>query len=273
MDKAQLVIQVKHTGENATGILTPKIIKSRDKPSLLLKLLKQFYPVGYELHLRKQWKEKFQQKVRFPIYFSRPTDEVTLRKLGNSSYCANMIDAHHISRNTEIFIGNYTSIGQNLKLISSGGHSYHSISNYPFFGDRVYEMGDITIGNDVWIGDDVTIMGGVNIPDGCVIGAGSIVTQDLESFGIYAGVPARFIKFRFSKDVRDALSEIQWWNLTEEAVRAIKGLLNSSPNDNILNILYRFKNEYFDGNADSPISTISAGKKSFHTTEQSDKMC
>lgn len=266
MDKAQLLLQIDQIGENIPKATRPSIIRVRNKSNTLFKLIKRFYPAGYDFLLRKQWKEKFQQKVTFPIYFSRPIYEIKLQKLGTGSYCANMIDAHHVSKNTEISIGSYTSIGQNLKLISSGGHSYNSISTYPFFAERVYEMGDITIGNDVWIGDDVTIMGGVNIPDGCVIGAGSIVTQDLESFGIYAGVPARFIKFRFTQEVRDALSEIQWWNLNEEVVKAIDELLNSSPTDEILKMLYNLKNEYFVENGDGAMSSIStkfpAGKSS-----------
>ncbi|WDE07158.1 sugar O-acetyltransferase [Thalassomonas viridans] len=53
---------------------------------------------------------------------------------------------------------------------------------------------DITIGKNVWLGAGVIIIGGINIGDNSVIGAGSVVTKDVESGYLYAGNPARKIK-------------------------------------------------------------------------------
>lgn len=52
----------------------------------------------------------------------------------------------------------------------------------------------VTIGNSVWIGGSATILPGVTIGDNCVIGAGSVVTKDVESNTVVAGNPARVIK-------------------------------------------------------------------------------
>lgn len=52
----------------------------------------------------------------------------------------------------------------------------------------------VTIGNSVWIGGGVTIVPGVKIGDRVVIGAGSVVTKDVESDCVVAGNPARVIK-------------------------------------------------------------------------------
>ncbi len=46
------------------------------------------------------------------------------------------------------------------------------------------------IGDNVTIGSNATVLS-VNICDGTVIGAGSIVTNDITEKGIYAGNPAR----------------------------------------------------------------------------------
>lgn len=49
------------------------------------------------------------------------------------------------------------------------------------------------IGNSVLIGSGSSLLP-VNICDDVVIGAGSVVTKDINRPGIYAGVPAKFIK-------------------------------------------------------------------------------
>ena len=46
----------------------------------------------------------------------------------------------------------------------------------------------------VWIGDKVAILGGVHIGYGAIIAANSVVTHDVPSKTIVAGVPAREIK-------------------------------------------------------------------------------
>lgn len=58
------------------------------------------------------------------------------------------------------------------------------------------EMKPVVIGDDVWIGARVTILPGVHIGDGCVIGAGSVVTKNVEPYSIVGGNPARVIRKR-----------------------------------------------------------------------------
>ncbi len=52
----------------------------------------------------------------------------------------------------------------------------------------------ITVGNDVWIGGGAKILAGVTIGDNCIIGAGAVVTRDVPSNTVVAGVPARIVK-------------------------------------------------------------------------------
>lgn len=49
--------------------------------------------------------------------------------------------------------------------------------------------GGIRVGNDVWIGANCVFLDGSVVGDGCVIGAGSVVRNILEPYGIYAGNP------------------------------------------------------------------------------------
>jgi acetyltransferase-like isoleucine patch superfamily enzyme len=56
--------------------------------------------------------------------------------------------------------------------------------------------GSIVIGDEAWLGFGVIVLGGVRIGEGAVIGAGSVVTQDVPDGAIAMGVPARVVKMR-----------------------------------------------------------------------------
>ena len=56
--------------------------------------------------------------------------------------------------------------------------------------------GDVVIGNGVWIGANVFINPGIVIGDNSIIGANSVVTKDIDSYAIYAGVPAKLLRFK-----------------------------------------------------------------------------
>ncbi|MGL4862406.1 MAG: acyltransferase [Cetobacterium sp.] len=55
------------------------------------------------------------------------------------------------------------------------------------------KLGTIIVGNNVFIGINSIIMPGVEIGDNVIIGAGSVVTKNIVSKTVVAGVPARKI--------------------------------------------------------------------------------
>ena len=55
------------------------------------------------------------------------------------------------------------------------------------------KIGQVHIGNHVFIGANTTILPGVTIGDYAVIGAGSIVTHDVQARTVVAGVPAKVL--------------------------------------------------------------------------------
>jgi hypothetical protein len=75
--------------------------------------------------------------------------------------------------------------------------------------------------NDVWIGDEMMMLGGGMIENGCVIGARSLLPPNFRSepYGIYAGTPAKLIRFRFSEKVREALVNLAWWEMPLSWIR------------------------------------------------------
>lgn len=54
----------------------------------------------------------------------------------------------------------------------------------------------IVIEDDVWVGANVCILDGIRVGTGAVIAAGAVVTKDVPSRSIVAGVPARRIGAR-----------------------------------------------------------------------------
>ncbi len=54
----------------------------------------------------------------------------------------------------------------------------------------------VVVEDDVWIGAGVCVLPGVRIAQGAVVGAGAVITKDVEPFQIVAGVPAKMIGMR-----------------------------------------------------------------------------
>jgi galactoside O-acetyltransferase len=62
----------------------------------------------------------------------------------------------------------------------------------------------VVIGSRVVIGTGSTILPGASIADGVSVGTMSLVNRPITEPGVYAGIPARFIKARIPLDERDA---------------------------------------------------------------------
>ncbi len=56
------------------------------------------------------------------------------------------------------------------------------------------QIGKVRICDKAWLGFNTLILKGVVVGEGAIIGAGSVVTKDVEPYTIVAGNPARFIK-------------------------------------------------------------------------------
>jgi acetyltransferase-like isoleucine patch superfamily enzyme len=90
-----------------------------------------------------------------------------------------------------ITIGNECVICAGVSIIA---HDYCWTIPMKALG-RVFSTGGgaIVIGNNCFIGENATILRNVKIGDNVIVGACALVTSDLESNGVYAGVPAKKI--------------------------------------------------------------------------------
>ena len=85
-----------------------------------------------------------------------------------------------------IEIGKGCSISDNVSIADSDSHYID--------GNKDKMTAPVVIGDHVWIGKNATILKGVTIGSGAVIGAGSLVTKDVPSNTVVAGVPAKPIR-------------------------------------------------------------------------------
>lgn len=92
-----------------------------------------------------------------------------------------------------VTIGNNVLVASHCVIVSSN-HGFESI-DVPISEQGLSTKG-IEIMDDVWIGSNVKILDGVRVGKGCVVAAGSVVTANLDEFGVYGGTPARLLKKR-----------------------------------------------------------------------------
>ena len=70
----------------------------------------------------------------------------------------------------------------------------------------------VKIGNDVWLGNNVIILDGLKVGDGAIVATGSVVTKDVLPNAIVGGIPAKFIRFRFTEKQIEKIMEVKWWD-------------------------------------------------------------
>lgn len=152
------------------------------------------------------------------------------------------------SDNYKIKVGKYCSIGRDCNFFLHANHRADWITTSsqlwgpvtPEIADLHMSMGhptckgDIEVGNDVWIGAKSTIMSGIKISDGAIVAAGSTVTKDVPPYAIVAGNPAKVVKYRFTEEQIEKLTNIKWWDWNEDKIKEVAMELWSIGIDNFI---------------------------------------
>lgn len=99
-----------------------------------------------------------------------------------------------------IYIGDYTCIGGNCKILDNDFHPIDSTIRLQLLQDihggesSLVPCSEIFIGKNCFIGCNTIILKGTVLGDCCVVGAGAVVSGNFEDNCIIAGNPAKIIK-------------------------------------------------------------------------------
>lgn len=127
--------------------------------------------------------------VNHPVILATLSNSAKIEFLNNSGASgASIVAVKGVS------VGKYASIGANSCCYDTDFHLVDPIERRNQNGADEAASSPIKLGNDVWIGANALILKGVNIGDGAVVGAGAVVTKDVEGKQVVAGNPARVVK-------------------------------------------------------------------------------
>ena len=91
----------------------------------------------------------------------------------------------------EITIEDYVSIGLGSMVFAHSTPAYSIEIKQKYYPTRI---APVTIKRDAWIAPGAIILAGVTIGENAVVGAGSVVTKDVEPYTVVAGNPAKVVK-------------------------------------------------------------------------------
>lgn len=103
----------------------------------------------------------------------------------------------------KITIGNHVDVASEVMVYNAE----HDLASEHF--SPVSEP--VTIKDYVFIGPRAIILPGVTIDKGAVVGAGAVVTKNVDEFTIVGGVPAKIIGKRVLKDPHYKLGRARWF--------------------------------------------------------------
>jgi len=132
----------------------------------------------------------------------------SLIEIGENSMVDSFVKIKPVGGTGDLIVGNRSSINSGCVLYTGNGirignnvaiaanctfapvnHAFASKDKPIIEQGFLPGKGGIIVEDDVWIGANSVLLDGAVVRRGCVIGAGSIVRGELESYGVYVGQP------------------------------------------------------------------------------------
>lgn len=166
--------------------LSPELAQKRKQTVLMTNRYNNSYEedAGFRENILRQFLHQIGKNVHFePNFRCEFGFNITIGNNFFANFDCIMLDCNRIT------IGNNVLFGPRVGLYT-GNHATHPEER---IAGGCYAH-PITIEDNVWIGAGVHIMGGVTIGKNSIIGAGSVITKDIPSNVIAAGVPCKVIR-------------------------------------------------------------------------------
>lgn len=173
-------------------------------------------------------------ELRIKLLVSQPRQETISKFVDNVNVEITMnigMGSYHLiefdvesHRDWIVDMGKYCSIAKiKIFLARSKNHRQEFITTFPLHFMQSYfsaiidetiidNSHTVTIGNDVWIGKDVVLINNITIGTGAIIGAHSVVRENVPAYAVVYGNPARIMKYRFSEEMINKLLMMAWWD-------------------------------------------------------------
>ena len=169
----------------------------RLKDNRFLRGLAFFYSEYFKSSMRNKFAECANNVIlNPPLYIGNPKN-VYIGDGVSIGRCA-----HISANNAKVILRGNCAIAENL-TIHTGNHARIVGRFVTDIKEKDKPKGydeDVVIEKDVWIGCNVTILSGVHIGRGSTIAAGSVVNKDVPPYSIVGGVPAKVLKYYWSKE-------------------------------------------------------------------------
>jgi virginiamycin A acetyltransferase len=126
-------------------------------------------------------------------------------------------------------VGRYCSIASTARSVLSN-HPIEALTTHPALYERAFGVVEadliqnsmLAIEDDVWIGHNAIILPGCKvIGRGAIVGAGSVVTGNIERYAIVGGNPAHKLRRRFEPELIEAIEQSRWWELDLDGLRQL----------------------------------------------------
>ena len=174
------------------------------------------------------------EKARLAVLLRRQHDSVPLRELFRERYGIDVgmqsygcFDRWRMRG--PMRVGRYCSIAKTVRTVLDN-HPTDALTTHPALYEAKFGVietdrqwtGTLEIEDDVWIGHYAVLLPGCRrVGRGAIIGAGAVVTRDVEPYTIVVGNPAKMLRRRFPDELITAIERTRWWELDPPALRAL----------------------------------------------------
>jgi acetyltransferase-like isoleucine patch superfamily enzyme len=145
--------------------------------------------VSFAWRLRKKVLKRWARNAFFPAWRVR-----LLRlcgfSIGRDVYIGDdLLIVEELAERGNLTIGDRVSIAPRVTLVTSSHPNQSRIRGF-----APVSQGPIVIEDDAWLGAGCVVLPGVRIGRGAVVGANSVVSQDVAPLHVVAGQPARTVR-------------------------------------------------------------------------------